>query len=191
VVFGPEVAESGWVAIDLAAYEGLTNSTRAFAAPPAHNEPVAAAEASEPTIGGADEKALFKTRLMAWAERLRTPEQRGGSEISQRSPEPSFELAPAPARRIPELDIVKVERKSIGLARPPAVRLLAAPAGAAEILPPAFLKPRLFRSRRARFLLLGMAAAYLVTGLVHSLARWKPGRVIVVPATIDDRTVIT
>jgi hypothetical protein len=31
----------------------------------------------------------------------------------------------------------------------------------------------------------------VVTGLAHSLARSKPARVIVVPATVDGRTVIT
>ena len=42
-----------------------------------------------------------------------------------------------------------------------------------------------------RFILLCLAAFAFSAGIVHSFARWKPGRVIVVPATITPGVVIT
>jgi hypothetical protein len=68
---------------------------------------------------------------------------------------------------------------------------LAGPAQAQAILSLKVPVRRPFGSRRARFLLLGMAAAFVVTGLLHSYARWKPARVIVIPATADGGSVIT
>jgi hypothetical protein len=188
VVVGSELAESGWVTVDLAAYDGLA-ARGAFAPRPARSEPAAFNELWRPQNGGEGEKALVKARLVAWAERLRTHGPDRGSEVSKDFAGLSPDFAP-PARRIPGPDIVVIERRSMR-ARAAPVRLIAAPAGAASAPPAAPPKPRLFRSRGGRFLLLGMATAYLITGLVHSLARWKPSRVIVVPATIDGRTVIT
>jgi len=48
-----------------------------------------------------------------------------------------------------------------------------------------------FNSPGFHFVLLCLAAFLLSAGIVHSFARWKPGRVIVVPATITPGAVIT
>jgi hypothetical protein len=182
VVSDSDVREGGWIAVDLAAYEGVASAAASFARPQATQEP------PWRSAGAADEKALIKARLVAWAERLRNREERGPEEAA--SSGRRVAATPPAIRRIPALDIVTLDRRSIRLRKAPAARLLAAPVEPTEILPPP-PKPRRFSSRRARFLLLGMAAAYLVTGLVHSFARSKSPRAIVVPATADGRSVIT
>jgi len=186
-----EVPESGWVVIDLAGYEALASSKPSLAPRPACAGSGTPGEASPAPSEQPDEKALIKARLVAWAGRLRASETVGQSKASEASPEPTVEIAKVAVRRVPDSDIIAVAGKAIRLASAPALRLLATPAQAHDVSPSAPSKPRLLRSRRMRFVLLGLAAAYLVTGLAHSLARWKPGRVIVVPATADSRTVIT
>jgi hypothetical protein len=187
VALHSEVPESGWVIVDLTAYEALAT----FAPQAAGAGSGTPSEPSPAPPDGLDEKAIIKARLVAWAERLRAGETVGRSGRPEASPEAALELGAVAVRRVPQPDIITVDRKAIRRARAPGLRLLAAPARADDVLPAAPLKPGIFRSRRMRLLLLGLAAAYLVTGLAHSFARWKPGRVIVVPSTIDGRTVIT
>jgi hypothetical protein len=202
---------SGWIAVDLAAYKALAPGRVDFAQADCRREAGPARIGSEEPITDAGEKALIKARLLAWAERLRSAEPRPASLPAPRSvPAPDIvtldrrsirlrKAAPAPLPLRPPL-AARAQRRA--LSAPPAARAQrpapVAPPQApppplepTEILPPLPSKKRPFSSRRARVFLLAMAAAYFVTGLVHSLARWKPGRVIVIPATADSRSVIT
>jgi hypothetical protein len=194
-VIESEVAESGWVSIDLAGYEVIARSSPArFEAPAGSAEPAASAPplaAAAPIPDPEPDKALVKARLVAWVERLRAEAERP-HQAGDPPAEPEPALQALPPRRIPGPDVIKIDRKPRGAGpRPEAVRLVAVPeSGGGEAFRPGG-RPSLLRSRRFRILLLGLAAAYLVTGLVHSLARWKPARVIVVPATADGRSVIT
>ena len=57
VVSDSDVREGGWIAVDLAAYQGFASAAASFARPQATQEP------PWRSAGAADEKALIKARL--------------------------------------------------------------------------------------------------------------------------------
>jgi hypothetical protein len=196
VVAESEIAESGWVPVDLAAYEAIPPAAPVTKPEPALEigpEPV-------PEAGDADARAAIQARLVAWAERVRG----GGAVAENGDPEPRAEAAPMelpePIRRVPHCDIIKIERKASRAlvraqtrapvrlqARLPRVRPIHVPEPVAAPRD----APRPKRSLRLRIVLLALAAVYVLAGLTHAYARWKSNRVIVVPATADSSTVIT
>jgi hypothetical protein len=106
---------------------------------------------------------------------------------------PSDELAPQAApSRVQAIEFVSVRRHPIAadgaaLRRPSSIRtqVQLRPSGRTFFEAPRFNSPGL------RFALLCLAAFFFSAGVVHSYTRWKPGRVIVVPATITPGAVIT
>jgi hypothetical protein len=189
IVVDSEIAESGWLTVDLALYEAIPRPPGApqFERPAAPAKP----ESSPARTADTEQQAFIRARLVAWAGRLRARETTPPDGHPNPAPDHAPDPPVAPLRRVPRPDIIKIDRKPIRALTPPgSARLLAAPAMADEGTSGSAGKPR-SRSRRVRILLLALAAAYLVAGLAHSLTRLKPTRAIVVPATADDRTVIT
>lgn len=152
--------------------------------------------------------ALTRARLLAWVEQLRGAQdpvaaQPAAADRVDGPAAEALEFHPAAGleselmeprqRGIPASALVPVGRgaaaKPQGPAPPP--RRPALPAGDVPLPRWGFRLRAAPRSPALRFILLCLAAFFLAAGVAHSFARWKPARVIVVPATHDARSVIT
>lgn len=151
--------------------------------------------------------ALTSGRLLAWVERLRGGDGSLAAEASAETTDaiacaaveqpvpadvPTGPAEPARGRGIPASALVAVGRAS---SEEPQART--APPPLDPPAPELRLPRRRFRLRavpsspNVRFILLCLAAFFFAAGVAHSFARWKPARVIVVPASEDVRTMIT
>lgn len=206
-----EVPESGWLSVDLAAvgsvHGGFVEPQAQWPGPGGRRlcaagvvaggflyEP--ALQAPVPEASG----ALTSAQLRAWVDRLRCSEKplleasdAGGREGALPSGLAAASAETVKERAIPDSALVAVgrtaTRRAEALADSPAV----VPARVIAFEERGRLRPprTVPSSRGVRLILLCLAVVFFAAGMAHSFARWKPGRVIVVPATLDARSVIT
>lgn len=151
-----------------------------------------------PAVLEQTQDALTSAQLRAWAERLRgapAPDPPRPAAAAAAHPPAGIEPEPAQPREhgIPASALVPVGRGAAGKPTEPAAPPLRLVPSAREVELPRW-RLRLRRGPRSpamRLVLLCLAAFFLAAGVAHSFARWKPARIIVVPATEDARSVIT